>query len=1707
MHNIMPLKWELDGVDGGFSSMELLLQWLAIPRNMERWVNSKKTMDGSRAELITEIVDIFKSRGIKRSRSGIIGKLWTFEHQVGEAYQWLKQRGMDPFDISEEMEQKVATIYVLVQWLLDDGNAGKWFEAGLKRNGSRKQLNREICFLLLKCGITYRTCASIETKIMNLMRRWDRDAVDGRVSSLDVLLEWLAIPGNTWRWYKATKARDNSQLKLCDEVCELLLSRGINRTIRSIKWDTDGINGSPSSLDLILRWLAAPGNAARWLQSTRTLGERMRISKEIHKLFLGHGIEHRTRKSIYRNAGRWHEAVRKADGSRWELAVEIYDLLLIHGIPYRSRESVEAKLRLLEEQFDKAENWLIKKGFDHYQDSAAVESLVVQLCPAYATIEPALRNSQFPGHRPDANMKIDIRFKPATQTRPVPSLSGSKRVRNERPLQPEVDIRNSKRVLVLEANREERQEFFKLELQVKRDEALLVRARARKELLDMGLPDNESGLEDHNYLGFHPLKTDHKLQSVLERGSSFATIMARNNKAANKRRATQTWDRDPARPGAISPLEVLMMWLTVPGNAERWRRQNRKELLNEIVQNLHTQGIHDREPSDVQYKIRIMEHSFGSATAYLSQNKLVDAFQRGETDHKTNVQVAKLCPQYRQLLQVFGKPPKNSQVDTNGAANGATGSDKNNETGSAAGSKNAAGEWKKGLEENGRAIAETKQTNGGEKKEIVAGKANAKQPNGAKTDEKGATGIAGTLTNLPEQSVVDATANVIVDVAIGAAQANVKDEETGKDQAVSEDVADEDHSDDDAGKQSGAVIQEEKEAETAQASSSSESEDENSEEEEKPRTRVAVKTGVRSPFKTKPKESESEDSSSSEEDKNEDKDESDSESEQEETDEEDRIPLAQADEVEPTPTGDEEEQSVDDAETAKAEESSSSEEEAELEEEPRAKLECELQAKQVQLAMERSLARKKLLVPSPATTSPAAPKASLAASDTSQAAPKSTVTKRKSSAEELLLVKRARTEEEVAANTKEVMEIERKALLKRVDDEEQQRHEMHELERAKLKCELESKQIQLLFEKAAARKKLDQLGLIIGPMFSGKSTELIRRIHRYQHAKLECLVVKYLFDTRHSEEYVDCCATGESVLDCVMLSTHDKVFVEAMPVQALSEVRPFLDDCDVIGIDEGQFYPDLVEFCQEAANMGKVVVVAALDATFERKAFENVVELIPTAEKVVKLNAICSSCGQDAAFTRRLVADTTLELIGGSEIRRNLSYREKLAIIEKKESEPSWTQCNLALWAKEAFRLESKPTQATISNLLRDKHKLLNAAVPLEYRSARRVKHPELDQEMLKWVHQELQSGQSVTRTAIQNKAVELAQELQLPSDVSFSRGWVTSFMNRHQLNTSKKNGVVVGQDISRMQEQAQLVQTQESQVQVQENQVQTQEEDVEEADNSLEVEEEPAEVDQDSREQFSTVEVEDQSRKRKREDAWQSREEGRATGESLLDWIAVPGSYSRWWLLKTDEEKEPLCDEINLFLRSHGLRGMNSFDIRQQMTTFVTTFQAAHTWLNQSKVEYPMNVTDMTLEQKGIKNHVLQMCPHYEKLVLVLAAYVNYDNSSTSTEAQAATIETTPPLNGSSTPVVQAPDTPVAVESPPKRKESEPESTESTTTDTAEDETKAQKRRLFELECARLQSEIETRNVQLVLEKTLARKKLQDAGISPEEVDRIFPL
>ncbi|EQC27820.1 thymidine kinase [Saprolegnia diclina VS20] len=163
-----------------------------------------------------------------------------------------------------------------------------------------------------------------------------------------------------------------------------------------------------------------------------------------------------------------------------------------------------------------------------------------------------------------------------------------------------------------------------------------------------------------------------------------------------------------------------------------------------------------------------------------------------------------------------------------------------------------------------------------------------------------------------------------------------------------------------------------------------------------------------------------------------------------------------------------------------------------------------------------------------------------------------------------------------------------------------------------------------------------ELQLIIGPMFSGKTTELIRRMRRFHHAQLKCLVVRAVIDERYTKDD--------------LVSTHDKQMIPATPVRRLAEVNDVFRQYDVIGIDEGHFYPDLDAFCDMAADEGKIVIVAALDGTFERKPFPQVCGLVPQAESVTKLSAVCAVCGTDAAFTRRLVNSTAIELVGGSEM-------------------------------------------------------------------------------------------------------------------------------------------------------------------------------------------------------------------------------------------------------------------------------------------------------------------------------------------------------------------------------------------------------------------------------------------------------------------------
>ncbi|XP_033976294.1 thymidine kinase, cytosolic isoform X1 [Trematomus bernacchii] len=166
------------------------------------------------------------------------------------------------------------------------------------------------------------------------------------------------------------------------------------------------------------------------------------------------------------------------------------------------------------------------------------------------------------------------------------------------------------------------------------------------------------------------------------------------------------------------------------------------------------------------------------------------------------------------------------------------------------------------------------------------------------------------------------------------------------------------------------------------------------------------------------------------------------------------------------------------------------------------------------------------------------------------------------------------------------------------------------------------------------RKARGQIQVIFGPMFSGKSTELMRRVRRFQIAQYNCLVIKYAKDTRYSDKG---------------MATHDKNTMEAVPANILGDLRPQALQACVIGIDEGQFFSDTVEFCEEMANLGKIVIVAALDGTFQRKPFGNILNLIPLAESVVKLHAVCMQCYKEAAYTKRIGEEKEVEVIGGTD--------------------------------------------------------------------------------------------------------------------------------------------------------------------------------------------------------------------------------------------------------------------------------------------------------------------------------------------------------------------------------------------------------------------------------------------------------------------------
>ena len=156
-------------------------------------------------------------------------------------------------------------------------------------------------------------------------------------------------------------------------------------------------------------------------------------------------------------------------------------------------------------------------------------------------------------------------------------------------------------------------------------------------------------------------------------------------------------------------------------------------------------------------------------------------------------------------------------------------------------------------------------------------------------------------------------------------------------------------------------------------------------------------------------------------------------------------------------------------------------------------------------------------------------------------------------------------------------------------------------------------------------------------MYSGKTTDFMRRIMMYKTLNKKMIVITHSSDTRYA--------------DAGYIVNHNYKKMEATHTTKLfnlSNSEEYLD-ASVVFIEEAQFFPDLFDFVLTAANVhDKTVIIGGLDGDFKLEPFEQVVKLIPHAESVTKLTALCKKCGDGTAacFSKRMVESTERELVG-----------------------------------------------------------------------------------------------------------------------------------------------------------------------------------------------------------------------------------------------------------------------------------------------------------------------------------------------------------------------------------------------------------------------------------------------------------------------------
>lgn len=162
--------------------------------------------------------------------------------------------------------------------------------------------------------------------------------------------------------------------------------------------------------------------------------------------------------------------------------------------------------------------------------------------------------------------------------------------------------------------------------------------------------------------------------------------------------------------------------------------------------------------------------------------------------------------------------------------------------------------------------------------------------------------------------------------------------------------------------------------------------------------------------------------------------------------------------------------------------------------------------------------------------------------------------------------------------------------------------------------------------------KTGWIEVVCGSMFSGKTEELIRRLKRAKIANMQVEIFKPAVDTRYHKSNI---------------VSHNENTINALAVDSSSNILELVGHCEVVGIDEAQFFDkEIVEVCIELANKGKRVIVAGLDMDYLGKPFGPMPNLLSIANYVTKLHAVCIKCGGIASYSYRITNENSQVVLG-----------------------------------------------------------------------------------------------------------------------------------------------------------------------------------------------------------------------------------------------------------------------------------------------------------------------------------------------------------------------------------------------------------------------------------------------------------------------------